>query len=372
MFSQSTPEHIKESIHKFLKKLERLEKDRRYRKIESRQNAMKQLASNESDRLRREIGLKYNTDNTGIVQDLANSSSGSLATLSKYFGFYRDALKRVELTPTNSHEIEIGIRGERKLSRFHICHSIFKLSAIESQIRQDKQTLAIQAKRDPHSSAKTSLEIYDIENTIKTAHNLLTARSYLDKAIGIQVLTGRRSYEVVCTASFDIIDPNHVTFAGQAKAKTLPKESYEIPVLGGLAIEVCAALSQLRATKPELIGIENSVFNGRCQKDLNARIARHFASLMRLTEKGRLARVTSHNLRAAYGRIAFEEFGKKESYRESDMLTYLSRILGHAENDLISGQSYKYVKLPHEISDDRHPQCRTPTPPTRKISHHPP
>ncbi len=171
--------------------------------------------------------------------------------------------------------------------------------------------------------------IVGVDRFIDIGEGLLDGRSYLDQILGICALTGRRTYEVACTASFAVVGINSVLFTGQAKMREREGSgSYVIPTLTQ-ANKVVRTLATIREDRPDLVDLTSEQFHARCAKDLHRRA-------------GVFAPVFSDNvakpkdLRPAWAEIVWLLIDE----RRTGKALYLSRLLGHGDQDLLTAQSY--------------------------------
>ena len=186
------------------------------------------------------------------------------------------------------------------------------------------------------------MEIQDSGGLILRAVEELKAVSYIRRIVALCALTGRRSYEIGCTASFEKIDHSTVLFAGQAKGKTrddlLP---YPIPLLTD-ADTVIDALNKLRNDKPVLIGMDSEYYHQRCAKELRKAAMKYYSEFFKTAELKK--HITTHDLRSAYAEIVY-------SWAENPPIktNYFRKILGHGDGDTGTAQSYEHFRLAEEL-----------------------
>lgn len=331
VLSPSTPSHLVEAIGKFIAKLEAIDADKRYRKIESRHAAIEREAGAFVDHLRREMNIQLVRSDDGIVQDIRCESVGQIHGLRSYLSEARKAVKALQTTEKNSRLVEAGSVGNRSLERRHIALSSLAVSRVEQLKASERQTANITKKQrgDHHASIA-------IEAAISTARELLSEKSYVKVALGIALLSGRRTYEILSCGSLKAIGSDRAIFDGQAKTKSREVSSYEIPILGGLAVEVATALEKLRALKPEFVGMDSKSLNAKVSKEFGNQVKRAFAGSIEVAGGS----LSPHTLRGAYGAICWEKYGKATGQEKN---YYLSSILGHSESDKTVAYSYNYV-----------------------------
>jgi hypothetical protein len=160
--------------------------------------------------------------------------------------------------------------------------------------------------------------------------------SYIQVALGLMLLTGRRATEILKTAQFEKVSEFEVRFTGQLKTKdsvNAQTAPYVIPVLSD-SDTIINALQKLRDLR-DFSGLTNDEVHSRSNKSLNESVKRHFGSI--------IPNPSVKNLRQAYAAINL-----KWNYDESKELKlivseqqYLASILGHTEGDLNTANSYK-------------------------------
>lgn len=333
VLSPSTPSHLVEAIGKFIVKLEAIEADKRYRKVESRHTAIEREAISFVESLRREMNIQLIRSEDGLIQDVKCESVGQIHGLRSYLSFVRSAVKALNLSDTNSKLVEAGSVGSRSLQRRHVALSHLAVSKVEQMKAKARQTENITAKQcGDHRATVASTEAINI------ARDLLDSPSYTKIAIGVALLSGRRVFEVLSCGEIEAIDPDIAIFDGQAKAKSREIDAYEIPVLGGYGAEVATALRKIRSLKPEFVAIDSKTLNAKTSKELGLQTKRAFATAIRV-EGGKL---TPHTLRACYAGICWDRVGQHTGLEKN---YYLSQILGHSESDKAVAYSYNYVSV---------------------------
>jgi hypothetical protein len=169
----------------------------------------------------------------------------------------------------------------------------------------------------------------DYERMILRAADLLEADSIYDRILGLAFLTGRRAAEIGCTAQFQPLRKERkdwMLFDGQLKGKTRVLMTYEIPILGEPEA-IVRALKRIREQRPRWE--ENTILFHDCgSRELSTRVKRYFSDFIESP--------TVKDLRAAYAEVCYERFG---SVRKSKT-RFFSEILGHGQDDNITGQSY--------------------------------
>jgi len=201
------------------------------------------------------------------------------------------------------------------------------------RLSEEQQAIFNSNKREDIKSNKSKLRaIYNIENYLNTANELLDSKYYLDKVLGLCALTGRRAAEIGATAEFKIIDNSSIEFSGQLKTKTRNDvKPYIIPVLMP-NYRIIYALRSIRELKPRYIN-NPDLFHNATSKDLSIKVKKYFSGLFEGEPKVK-------DLRAIYALICFTEFHKTPANRKIDRDVYFSNILGHSKDDITTCGSY--------------------------------
>ncbi|MEB3703213.1 Putative telomere resolvase (plasmid) [Candidatus Bealeia paramacronuclearis] len=161
---------------------------------------------------------------------------------------------------------------------------------------------------------------------IKHAEDLLITRRPLDWVLGLCFLTGRRAAEIGSTACFGVVDADHVRFSGQLKTKTRESRPYVIPVLTH-SKRITETLATLRKEKPRWLD-DPRYFKDNTSSPLSQKVKKQFGEF--------ILNPRVKDLRAAYAEVAYHRFGSEEIAKSR----FFSDILGHGENDIVTGQSY--------------------------------
>jgi hypothetical protein len=176
---------------------------------------------------------------------------------------------------------------------------------------------------------------------VSRATQLLLSRNWADVAAALAVLTGRRSTEVLKTASFTLKSPYSVVFTGALKrrgeATTL---SFEIPTLCQ-AEYVVTALSKLRSALPTQTMTPKQV--NQFADDVCAACNKHFADLIPAPQ-GR-DNLYTHLFRKVYATIA-TYFDCPENVDEAE---FRAHIQGH-----FSGHEHLTLAQRRTIESDRY------------------
>jgi integrase len=168
--------------------------------------------------------------------------------------------------------------------------------------------------------------IHNYQGMIRRAEELLITGGPLDWVLGLAFLTGRRAAEVGSTACFGIVDATHVRFSGQLKTKTRESHPYVIPVLTK-SKNITETLATLRKERSRWLD-NPRYFKDTASSPLSKKVKKHFGEFI-LDPRVK-------DLRAAYAEVAYKLFGSPDIAKSR----FFSDILGHGENDIVTGQSY--------------------------------
>ena len=233
----------------------------------------------------------------------------ALTTIRRYYTLYRNVCREM----LEKDALQIGLR-------------IFNLSPDETKFLngQYAQKIAVE-----HRNLRP---LKDYEKMLVKASELLEAPSIYDRILGLACLTGRRSAEIACTAQFKPLRDDWMIFEGQLKGKTRVRDVYKIPVLGE-SEGVIRATMHVRQQRPQWVD-QPLLFHSCGSKELSRRVKRHFSEFM--------DDPAVKDLRAAYAEVCYRKFGNETITKSR----FFSDILGHGEDDNLTGQSYLdfYIK----------------------------
>jgi integrase len=229
-----------------------------------------------------------------------------------------------ELSPLSKRSAITNYRNAiRAWNPDHVALKYLKLSADESaQYRADYKTKVWEEQKN--------LKPLDAEAMISRAEELLKSQSYITVALGLMLLSGRRSTEILKTAEFEYATENSVIFSGQLKTKgseNAQTAPYEIPLLTS-SDRFLAGFQRLRSLR-DFSDMTNDQINNTCAKGLSIQVKKQFGHLI----KG----VATKDLRAAYATIAESLYNTPSC--SSDV--FFATVLGHSTDDLNTAQSYK-------------------------------
>lgn len=182
---------------------------------------------------------------------------------------------------------------------------------------------------------------------VAAAVELLEAKSYLDRCLGLALLTGRRTIEVMKIGRIKAASPSLVIFEGQAKknaaaltnsaisrkstAENEP-EIYAIPVLHN-AEKLAAVWAELQAEKDFLgkHGADHEKTTRAYAKDLRMKCKARFSDYLESPKP--------HDLRKVYAQICYHTSQSPEVFAQD----YVSKILGHEKEDTTTGRAYMEI-----------------------------
>jgi len=231
----------------------------------------------------------------------------SMTTLRRYYTHNRNVCREVISKKKDRH-----ILGT--------CLEILNLTRQEIDDLNDQYSQKVATE---HRSLRP-LKNYD--QMIEKAVDLLGGMSIYDRILGLACLTGRRTAEIACTAKFQTLRKDWMLFDGQLKAKTRLLHTYEIPVLADGAL-IIDAVRSVREQRPHWV--DNTILFHDCgSRELSLRVKRHFSEF--------IDNPAVKDLRAAYAEVCYDKFGTVRKAKTR----FFSEILGHGQDDNITGQSY--------------------------------
>jgi len=242
------------------------------------------------------------------------SDNGTLSTKKSWFTDYRNAIKQT-----------FGDKSQFLKK--------FVLTKEESKQLKKAESTQVYSR---HTEKRASKGTISGDDLILKSEELIQSNSYLNVALGLMLLTGRRATEILKTAKFEKIDSNTVLFSGQLKTKdseNAQTKPYAIPVLSDSDL-IIASLARLRELRDFSMLTPDEV-HSRCNKSLNENVRRHYGEIVPTPNV--------KNLRHLYAAI-----NHSWNYEESDYLksqfsiqAYIASILGHKKEDLVTANSYQ-------------------------------
>ena len=197
---------------------------------------------------------------------------------------------------------------------------------VEKERKEYRKEIQVRTETNGLTTIENHTELIDF------ATELLKSSSYLKVSLGLMLLTGRRSVEILKTGTFEKVQSkkNEVLFSGQAKKRGENSQPYKIPILCAPNL-VISALEWLRGEKHELLSITEKQLNTKCAAPLNT-YSKQFQSWL---GNG----CTPHDLRKAYAAIAYGQTNKRDSFRG-----FAAKVLGHnSDNELTTETYFKYT-----------------------------
>jgi Telomere resolvase len=227
----------------------------------------------------------------------------SLTTLRRYYTYYRNICR--EIVP-------------KKL--LGMCLDIFNLTFEEMLL------LKAQYAKKVSTEHRSLRPLRNPDKMILTALDLLEGVSVYDRILGLSFLSGRRVAEIACTAKFQTLRKEWMLFDGQLKIKEKLSGTYEIPVLAQPSL-IVEGIRQIRAERPQWVD-QPIPFHDRGSPALSVRVKKHFSAFIDTP--------TVKDLRAAYAEICYDRFASVRISKSR----FFSDILGHGQDDNLTGQSY--------------------------------
>lgn len=244
-------------------------------------------------------------------------SQYKLTTVSVYTSRLRSELDR--RLPQNT--------PNRGLMLAAICLPESDYDTINSRYERKLQTNASRS----HSN-RTKLD----GTAIKVAHSMIQSDSLIDRTIGLRILTGRRTVELIKTATFEkTMHPHVVVFGGQVKKKWLNSEPYKIPIL-------CDWNTLKQAIKRQASAMEKraNMTVGEASKSIN---------LSNMVKEYFGDHITPHTLRHWYAAYCVHLY-KPDSVLDT---LFVGKILGHEADEMIdehTSASYQTCYVPHDTT----------------------
>ena len=231
----------------------------------------------------------------------------SMTTLRRYYTHYRNVCREVITKKKDRHVLGV-------------CLEILNLT------REEIDDLNLQYSQKVATEHRSLRPLKNYDQMILKAQELLGGISIYDRILGLACLTGRRAAEIGCTAKFQTLRKDWMLFDGQLKGKTRLLHTYEIPVLAD-GVLILDAIKSVRQQRPQWV--ENTILFHDCgSRELSLRVKRHFSEF--------IDNPAVKDLRAAYAEVCYDKFGTVRKAKTR----FFSEILGHGEDDNITGQSY--------------------------------
>jgi hypothetical protein len=220
---------------------------------------------------------------------------------------------------------------KKKYKFFTHVLSFFKLTKFESNYLTDKYTEKVRALR------LSRKYILDVDGYIEKALSLVYSDAFAVRVLALAALTGRRVAEIGCTANFEYVDANHVSFTGQLKTRSEEKcPAFIIPVLCDAKI-IVDSQKDLHLKFPKYLNDPRS-FNNNC--------ASYMSKKVKVYEPFIDDTISAKDLRAIYAAIACERYSLDEL---KDSTIFYSEILGHDKDNADTFLSYRKYLIKNNI-----------------------
>lgn len=269
-----------------------------------------------------------------------------LEAIKKACNSEKKALRRHYKNDNTFRSVISRYRNEIKEKLPSTCGDILKYFALGKGIseRVNKSTRLKTALRKYQINEVSKNDILRVINkaievlspTTQSRFGKTVERSYIEIALGLCLLTGRRPSEIF-TGQFEAVSDNEILFNGQLKTKgsNNARHKYIIPVLCH-SHKIINAIKEIR---------ERVSFKAKTNKDIAA-INNNVASSMS-TKVGRIFRgikgnIKASDLRKLYVSICYCLFCTSKKY---DIDSYYALILGHSVSDTITASNYKMFSV---------------------------
>lgn len=169
----------------------------------------------------------------------------------------------------------------------------------------------------------------DKKQYLSTANKLIESNIHTKICVGLIALTGRRSIEILKTGEF-VEDHGSLIFRGIAKKRKNKNKEITIPCLGDPK-KVIRSLKKLRIIKD---------FSKKTNAQVSDQTSSNLSRMVKKEFKDIIPNIQTKTMRSIYAAICLENLPNKLSSE-----VYLSKILGHEENDLNTQIHYKNIKV---------------------------
>ncbi|NJL03065.1 MAG: hypothetical protein HC910_21780 [Spirulinaceae cyanobacterium SM2_1_0] len=283
--------------------------------------------------LRAETGCIVARDDEGLQQ----TKRGKPATLITYLTHFRRWANEVPLSAANTLQVERydSELGKAVWEHCHVADAVLIASVAERGKRRERANELVVTYGKYQKLLRAT-------EAIQQAEELIADRNYWSKvAVGLMMLTGRRSAEILKSATFQVTGPNSLHFAGQLKTRGSKdaRLAFEIPCLCD-AFDAFDALQWLREHKPEFLEMPNTRVHQLTKTALGDAARAYFDN----PNQGRefVPGATPHKLRAAYGAVCWERYRASEpAENRKSVNAYLAEILGHDNKNITTSLSYQ-------------------------------
>ena len=277
---------------------------------------------------------------------------------------YRHSFRFLEINDNNSYP---SYDKNGNLIRLHFAFKYLTLHKIELENCRSQNS-----KRNREDSI--NLLSFNPIKLVNKAKELLNSDSYIDKILGLYLLTGRRHEEILASLTihdFDadtiidsniedwlLDDVNSIVISGMIKQKDKPytDEKELIPILCKPEL-VINTINWLRENKPQpkiLAFYQQWLDTGIrpiCKdrvsgsKELGLRCKKHFADILP-SPNGKIGDINPHNLRSAYIAICKALYDNSEyKFNNLSLDWFIESCLRHKSEKFGSVDAYKDYQL---------------------------
>lgn len=193
---------------------------------------------------------------------------------------------------------------------------------------------AYQSSIAQHNRDKTRITASEINNVLNEVNN-----SWKDLAIVVEMSCGARIGEILSKSSFADMG-RCVAQRGISKSKE--RNVVVKPVIFQPASNLIVQIGLIREQLADKIADvrEGRISDVKLSRQLNAAINRRIRKLFGRDD------ITSHTLRKIYAIMSYDKHADKSKYSEA---AWMSRVLGHAANNLNTAASYSTVGIVYDL-----------------------
>lgn len=260
-----------------------------------------------------------------LIENRVKEFIGSLSGLNKAqsIASCKNEVKELSKLYKGTYLRTIYTEYRSGLSDITYLKSIFKIKESEQNKIQNDYSKKLSKQH------KELIRIKNVEGLVSTALQLLESDNLISVVLGLCLLTGRRSTEILKTAKFTNHKKsnNMLMFSGQLKKRD-SADTYGFYTLGNSAKSCKIALKKVRSMV-DLKNVSNNDVSIKYEKQLLMKCTLLFGDY--------LGRCSAHDLRKAYATIC------QSTYKPNNQSVnyFLSQILGHNEDDISTANSYQ-------------------------------
>jgi integrase len=182
-----------------------------------------------------------------------------------------------------------------------------------------------------HNRDKTVITASEINNVLNEVNN-----SWKDLAIVAEMSSGARIGELLSKSSFADMG-RCVAQRGISKSKE--RDVVVKPVIFQPASNLIVQIGLIREQLADKIA-DKSISDVKLSRRLNAAINRRIRKLFNRND------ITTHTLRKIYAIMSYDKYADKSKYSE---IGWVSRVLGHAANNLNTAASYSTIGIVYDL-----------------------